>query len=253
MGAKQGYSILNGLSFLPLCFFGINAFLLSVIAIVSVNPIIVSIDRKKETKSFCFLFLKIFIGLVICADTLAITPQRHYPAFLLGLMPIIADWAKGTIVSGISEAYGPFTVNGTDFGRNITSHITGFSYSGLLNFSGGSLLQCIFITAIFMFMIDRKFLQAAFWSTLAAFFAFFGLINAPGVGILVHKDEDGWRFTIAYIMMAVVFIGFEFAQRFRWVKQPETEPDDLSSLEWAEWNRQRLLEENNDNDGEVTV
>ena len=59
MGAKQGYSILNGLSFLPLCFFCINAFLLSVIAIVSVNPIIVSIDGEKNTdEKFLFFFFE---------------------------------------------------------------------------------------------------------------------------------------------------------------------------------------------------
>jgi len=41
MGAKQGYSLVNGVVFLPLCFFGINAFIMSLIAIVAVNPIIV--------------------------------------------------------------------------------------------------------------------------------------------------------------------------------------------------------------------
>lgn len=48
MGAKQGYSIVNGHSFLPLCFFGINGFLLSVIAIVSVNSIIVTVLIDNE-------------------------------------------------------------------------------------------------------------------------------------------------------------------------------------------------------------
>jgi len=47
MGAKQAYSLANGIAFLPLCFFGINALLLSIIAIVSVNPIIVSQFKKK--------------------------------------------------------------------------------------------------------------------------------------------------------------------------------------------------------------
>ena len=42
MGAKQAYSIIHGLSYLPLCFLGINALLISIIAIVSVNPIVVS-------------------------------------------------------------------------------------------------------------------------------------------------------------------------------------------------------------------
>ena len=189
--------------------------------------------------------VKIFIGLVICADTLAITPQRHYPAFLLGLMPVVADWAKGTIISGVSDAYTHFLVNHTEFGRNVSSHINGFSYRGLLNFSGGSLLQCIFLTAIFMYMIDRKFVRAAVWSLLAAIFAFFGLINAPGVGLLIHKDDDGWKFTVGYAMLATLFGLFEIGQRQGWVKQPETEPDDLSSIEWAEWNRQRVLDDNN--------
>ncbi len=160
-------------------------------------------------------------------------------------MPIIADWAKGTIISGVADAYTNFVVNNTEFNQNITAHISGFSYRGLLNFSGGSLLQCIFLTAIFMYMIDRKFIRATVWCLLAAFFAFFGLINAPGVGVLIKQTDDGWKFTTAYAMLAVFFIGFHFAQQRRWVKQPETEPDDLSSFEWAEWNRERLLEENN--------
>lgn len=233
MGAKQAYSIANGLAFLPLCFFGINALLLSIISIVSVNPII------------------IFIGLVICADTLAITPQRHYPAFLLGLMPVLADWAKGTIISGVSDAYSTFTINNTDFDVNVTAFIKGFPYTGLMNFSGGSLLQCIFLTAIFMYMIDRKFVRAAIWSCLAALFAFFGLINAPKVGVLVKSTDDGWKFSVAYLMLAVVFVGFEIAQRKHWVKHPEREPDDLSTVEWAEWNRERLLEESGNDEQTV--
>jgi len=43
MGARQGYSILHGLSYLPLCFLGINALLISVLAIQAINPIIVII------------------------------------------------------------------------------------------------------------------------------------------------------------------------------------------------------------------
>jgi len=77
-------------------------------------------------------------------------------------------------------------------------------------------------------MIDRKFIRAAIWSLLASFFALFGLINASAVGALIKSTDDGWRFSVAYVMMAVVFGGFEIAQRFQWVKQPETEPDELS-------------------------
>lgn len=158
-------------------------------------------------------------------------------------MSIIADWAQGTIINGVSTAYASFTVPNTQFSPNITSAISSFSYRGLINFAGGSQLQCIFITAVMIYMIDRKFIRAAVWSFLAGVFAFFGLINANAVGVLVKKNDDGWKFTVGYMLMVALFGILEFAQRKKWVKESETEPDDLSSVEWAEWKRQQKLEE----------
>jgi len=57
-------------------------------------------------------------------------------------------------------------------------------------------------------------------------------------------------------MLIVILFGLlEFAQRKKWVKEQETEPDDLSSIEWAEWKRQQKLEEplTIDEDGKITV
>jgi hypothetical protein len=67
MGAKQAYSIANGLAFLPLCFFGINALLLSIIAIVSVNPIIVriSISFFSEILPIQFRYLLVLLYVLI--------------------------------------------------------------------------------------------------------------------------------------------------------------------------------------------
>ena len=42
MGAKQGYSLVNGIVFVPICFLGVSAFIMSLIAIVAINPIVVS-------------------------------------------------------------------------------------------------------------------------------------------------------------------------------------------------------------------
>jgi len=191
--------------------------------------------------------------LVICADTLAITPQRHYPAFLLGTMSIVANWAQGTIMSGVSDAYSNFTLPHVQFSSNVSSAISGFSYRGLVNFAGGALLQCVFITAILMYIIDRKFLRATVWSLLAGFFSFFGLINANSVGILVKKTDDGWRFTVAYAMLAILFLLLEVAQRKHWIKGQEREPDDLSSIEWAEWKREQALKERTIDENKQTI
>lgn len=179
---------------------------------------------------------------MICADTLTITPHRHYPAFLFGIMSIVADWAQGTIINGVTAAYASFTLPNTQFSPNVTSAITSFSYRGLSNFAGGSQLQCIFLTALMIYMIDRKFIQAAIWSFLAGVFALFGLINANSVGVLIKKNDDGWRFTIGYMLLIGLFVLMEFAQRKKWIKAPETEPDDLSSPEWAEWKQRQTAE-----------
>lgn len=154
-------------------------------------------------------------------------------------MSIVADWAQGTIVNGVTTAYSTFTIANTQFSPNVTSAIASFPYRGLVNFAGGSQLQCIFITAIMMYMIDRKFISAAVWSVLAGVFALFGLINSNSVGLLVKNTDDGWRFTVAYALMAVLFGCLEYAQRRKWVLAPEEEPDDLSSPEWLEWKQQQ--------------
>jgi hypothetical protein len=103
-------------------------------------------------------------------------------------------------------------------------------------------------------MIDRKFIRAALWSLLAAIFALFGLINSTsGVGLLVKPSDDGWKFTVGYTMMVVLFAGLELAQSKRWVKEPEEEPDDLSSEEWAEWNRQQILRNKNKDENSLLL
>jgi hypothetical protein len=169
-------------------------------------------------------------------------------------MSLVADWAQGTIINGVTVAYSAFTVPNIHFSPNVTSAISSFSYRGLANFAGGSQLQCIFITTIMMYMTDRKFLRAAIWSFLAGLFAFFGLINSNAVGILVKSGDDGWRFTIGYMLMVILFGLLEIAQRKKWVKEQETEPDDLSSIEWAEWKRQQILEKSTiDKDENINV
>lgn len=42
MGAKQAYSLMNGICYLPLCFLGISGVLISIIAVVAINPMVVS-------------------------------------------------------------------------------------------------------------------------------------------------------------------------------------------------------------------
>lgn len=136
------------------------------------------------------------------------------------------------------------TIPNVNFNDNVTSRILDFSYRGLSNLAGGSLLQCIFLTAILMYMIDRKFIRAAVWSFLAGVLSFFGLIHSTNLGVLYKNTDDGWRFAVGYAIMIVLFMLLEVAQRLRWIEGPETEPDDLSSNENASSNEMQQTDEN---------
>ncbi|CAM4762735.1 unnamed protein product [Rotaria magnacalcarata] len=90
--------------------------------------------------------------------------------------------------------------------------------------------KALFNTDILMYIIDRKFLSDTVWSVLADFFSLFGLINASNVGILLNTKDDDWRFCVVYTMLAILLLLLGIVQRKQWIKGPETESDDLSSV-----------------------
>jgi hypothetical protein len=64
MGAKQAYSVINGLSYLPLCFLGFSGMLISIIAVVAINPIVVSLVKLITEKIICisrFLLVWLYV------------------------------------------------------------------------------------------------------------------------------------------------------------------------------------------------
>src|ERR1700692_2460922 len=87
VGARQLYSVINGVVFCVLCFFGVVSSILAAISLYSINPII------------------IFIGLVITTDTLLITPKRMIPACLLGLLPVFANVGTSSVGSNVANTY----------------------------------------------------------------------------------------------------------------------------------------------------
>lgn len=174
----------------------------------------------------------IFVGLIIGADTLEITPKRHYAAFLFGLVPLVTQWGDTTVSSSISsaydEAYGSYfssidatyhiaeklnlTLQTISWDDIVNKHLAGFNYIGTRNLGLGGLLESIFLTAIMIFLIDRRFLKAGAWSVVAALLSFIGLINSPKIGWLVQQDDVGWKFSVAYLSCAALFFLLHFLQ-----------------------------------------
>lgn len=157
LGARAGYSTLNGLVITALCFTGTVAVVQAAVPLASGIAIV------------------LWIGIIITAQAFQATPQRQAPAAAIGLFPAIAAW-------GATVVYGAFTVAGGSsiqevLTQNIDLEVNGFLLHGLIVLERGFIFTCMILSAIAAFLIDQKFFSAAFWSLLAACGTMLGLIH----------------------------------------------------------------------------
>src|SRR5262245_44005483 len=75
LGARAGYSTLNGLFFTAVCLFGLLGYIAHAIPIDAGMAIV------------------LWIGIVITAQAFQATPREHAPAVVIGLLPGIGAWA----------------------------------------------------------------------------------------------------------------------------------------------------------------
>jgi len=78
------------------------------------------------------------VGLLIMLQTLENFDKKYFACVLFGILPIICEWA--TTVNALSDSP---------------------SRIGMLNMQNGAILNSIFLTSIFVNIIDKKFMVAA--------------------------------------------------------------------------------------------
>jgi AGZA family xanthine/uracil permease-like MFS transporter len=205
LGARAGYSTLNGLVITLICLTGTVALIRSVVPIEAGMPIV------------------LWIGVIITAQAFQTTPREHAPAVALGLFPAIAAWGL-TVVQGAflacAGAVGAPTLQSA-LSSQPNLEVNGFLLHGLLVMERGYIFTCMILAAIAAFLIDRKFYSAAFWSLIAAAFAALGLTHAyqlrgnvvdflfvfaqPAQGSLTAHT---FGIAVGYLLFAVVFASF---------------------------------------------
>lgn len=111
----------------------------------------------------------VFIGLEIAAQSFHATPQRHYPAVAIACVPALAALTAiqaDKLVAAGAAATGPLA-------RELfTTRIL----------SAGFIVTSLLWAALVAALIDRRLLQAAAWSLVAAACAIFGIIHSPFPG-----------------------------------------------------------------------
>lgn len=213
LGARAGYSTLNGLVMTAICLTGTVALIKEIVPIEAGIAIVV------------------WIGIVITAQAFQATPLRHAPAVALGLFPAIAAWGATLMLGAFGQAVliteaptlapvamvasapttqsedqtepepkesetqpatesSPTTtqpayyvataqhVIDPDRGGNIGTEANGFLIHGLNIMERGYIFTCMIMAAIAAFLIDRRFFPAAGWAIAAAVLTFLGLMHA---------------------------------------------------------------------------
>lgn len=153
MGARAGYSIMNGTIIAALCLLGGVTLILRYIPIEATLGIL------------------LWIGIIITAQAFQEVPKRHTLAVAFGLAPSLAAWALTLIETSVQKAGKTLFEAAPAFGRDL--HIY-----GIIALSQRFLLSSMILAAILVSVIEREFLRAAVWTTIAAGLSMIGLTHA---------------------------------------------------------------------------
>ena len=211
MGARAGYSTLNGLVITLICFTGTVACISRIIPLEAGIAIV------------------LWIGIIITAQAFQTTPKEHAPAAATGLFPAIAAWGATVVMGAFAQARGMAPGARTiqellqleSMGplQGITTEVNGFLVHGMLRLERGYIFTCMILSAIAVCLIEREFRKAGLWAVAAAALAFTGLTHAYQlngnvidflfVGMPVSEGAAVFRANdvgIAYLMVAGVFL-----------------------------------------------
>eukprot|EP00980_Cylindrotheca_fusiformis_P011769 scaffold2811_cov102-Cylindrotheca_fusiformis.AAC.2 len=192
VGARTGYSIMNGFIYLILCLVGVIPVILSVVPVIAIGPII-------------FIF-----GIMICEECTLHIAQRHHAAIFFGLFFGVQDYVFTQFVQGADR---PSIIQAN---------------SGPYAMSKGSALSAMIWCGVIVYTVDRRWLRATFFCMLAALFSAIGLIHQEGSAFdeqftegTITESTSSFEFMIGYLSMAALCVIYYALQRFAGKKLEE--------------------------------
>jgi AGZA family xanthine/uracil permease-like MFS transporter len=220
LGARAGYSLLNGVAITVVCLTGAMGALTWLIPAEAGIAII------------------LWIGVIITVQAFEVTPPRHFPAVVVGLFPGLAAWAMLVVktslaAAGVGRPGGPLL----DGALVRAAHAAGASIGGGFALEQGFLYSAMIWSAIVVCIVDRQWQRAALWSGIGALLALSGLmhsyvltgrdttINLPLLDWIDGRWTPGRSFfpagntALGYALAALLFLGMRF------LTVPRTEDD----------------------------
>jgi adenine/guanine/hypoxanthine permease len=191
LGARSGYSALNGIFISVLCLTG------TIQAVLNLIPLEAGIG------------ILLYIGIIIVAQAFQETPKEHAPAVALGIVPALAAWGLLMVETGMRAAgKSMFDTGLAPFAQTLAVH-------GMISLERGFIFSSMILAAIGVALIEREFVKASGWSLAAALLSALGIIHAykvtPG-GITSHFGIFAApEFVWAYLCLALLFFAVGLA------------------------------------------
>ncbi len=189
MGARIGYSGLNGVVVSLLCFTGAASLVLVVVPMEATLGIL------------------IWIGVVMAAQAFQESPKSHAIAVAVGFIPALAAWALLLIETTLRVAGTNLADAFPKFGSSLYIH-------GVISLNQGFLLTSMAFAAIVAFAIDRKFQEAAITAFVCAALSATGLIHAYTLSPLGIEPRFGWMaspdFAFGYLLVGAALMSAKF-------------------------------------------
>ena len=194
MGARTGYSVLNA------AFFTLVVFTGTIGSIARIVPIEAG------------MAILVWIAVIIASQAFTATPREHAPAVVIGLLPALAAW--GWLLVEMTQS-GLKTGGELSWQTSLPSvvKILGASslpyVKGLLALKSGFMFSAMFLSAITVFLIERRFRKAAAWSVVAALFTFAGLMHSYSLTPTAVREElrpgFAWEAATGYLALGILF------------------------------------------------
>jgi AGZA family xanthine/uracil permease-like MFS transporter len=194
MGARWGYSILNGAVITVLCLIGGVTLVLKIVPMEAMIGIL------------------LWIGIIITAQAFQEVPKKHSGAVALGLMPALAAWALLLIETTLRKAGTSLFDVAPKFGGDLYVY-------GIISLSQGFMLTCMILSAMMVFVVERQFFKAALWTATASVLSFFGVIHAYILTPAGVQNKFGFgaakAYALAYLIAALLLLALYYYNRGR--------------------------------------
>jgi len=195
LGARSGYSILDGIFFTVLALGGLTGLLAAVVPLEAGMAIV------------------LWIGLVITAQAFQATPRSHAPAVAVGLFPAVAAFGAMVVTQTLGAAAiatGDPTLATTVLEQPEVFELSGLRLEGLTALAQGFMFTCVLWSAASTEIIERRFVRAAGWLFAGGTLAFFGLVHAgtmgPAGAVPAIGLGTGWRWAAGYGLGALFLL-----------------------------------------------